>query len=113
MEAYQTFAAIYADIESARVSPFPDRAYDTLLTRLTTFTTLNPYDPTKLSRIKKQVSERTENYLTCLRYRGVASDNNAAERSLRHLVLKRKISFGSFSEKTADTLATLLSVLMS
>ena len=39
--------------------------------------------------------------------------NNQAERSLRHLVLKRKISFGSLTKRTAENLAVLLSVLMS
>ena len=87
--------------------------HDALLDRLKAFATSHPHDPAKLARIKNQVSERAENYLTCLLHPCVASDNNAAERSLRHLVLKRNISFGSFSEKTAETLAILLSVLMS
>jgi transposase len=111
--AYATFAAIYADIEKARMSSDPDASHDALRKRLQTFALPDPLDPAKLSRVKRQVSERTENYLTCLLYPGVASDNNAAERSLRHLVLKRKISFGSLNEKTAETLAILLSVLMS
>jgi transposase len=111
--AYTTFAAIYADIETARTSSDPSASYEALLARLQTFAVRDPHDPAKLSRIKKQVSDRAENYLTCLLHPGVASDNNAAERSLRHLVLKRKISFGSLSEKTAETLAILLSVLLS
>ena len=110
---YKTFAAIYAGIEAARTSSEPAASYETLLARLQAFAVTDRLDPAKLSRIKKQVSERAENYLTCLLHPGVASDNNAAERSLRHLVIKRKISFGSFSEKTADTLAVLLSVLLS
>jgi regulator of replication initiation timing len=111
--AYHTFARIYKDIETARTSPTPESAYDTLLERLYTFAQGHLLDFTKLIRIKGQISERAENYLTCLRYPHVASDNNLAERSLRHIVLKRKVSFGSYSEKTADTLAVLLSVLMS
>ncbi|MBI5401059.1 MAG: transposase, partial [Candidatus Yonathbacteria bacterium] len=39
--------------------------------------------------------------------------NNQAERTLRHLVLKRKISFGSLTKRKADNLSVLLSVLMS
>jgi len=111
--AYGTFAGIYADIEEARTSPEPVASHTALLERLQTFSILHSNDPAKLVRIKKQVSERAANYLTCLLHPAVASDNNAAERSLRHLVLKRKISFGSLSEKTADTLAILLSVLLS
>ncbi|CAN5675540.1 hypothetical protein BH23PAT2_BH23PAT2_08860 [soil metagenome] len=37
-------------------------------------------------------------------------DNNRAERDLRGLVLKRKRSFGSKSEKGAQALATVLSI---
>jgi hypothetical protein len=110
---YHMFREIYADIETARTSSAPESVYDTLRERLYTFAQVHVLDFTKLSRIKGQIAERAENYLMCLRYKNVASDNNAAERSLRHLVLKRKVSFGSYSEKTADTLAVLLSVLMS
>ena len=113
VSAYKTFKKIYADIEKARKSNNPKSAHDSLYARLKSFAISNPSDPDKLVRIKKQISERTGNYLTCLLHPKVASDNNAAERSLRHLVLKRKISFGSFSEKTAETLAILCSVLMS
>lgn len=111
--AYHTFAAIYGEVEVARTSSRPTTSHDAVLKRLRVFATIRSFDVTKLVRIKNQVSERAQEYLTCLVHPGVASDNNAAERSLRHLVLKRKISFGSFSEKTAETLAILLSVLMS
>lgn len=110
--AYKTFASIYATIEQARISENPAARYDELLKRLRSFSAADPADCAKLVRIRKQVTERAENYLTCLVH-PCASDNNAAERSLRHLVLKRKTSFGSFSEKTAETLAIILSVLMS
>lgn len=113
VHAYRTFADIYADIEKTRTLPNVSSAHDTLLERLKLFAVIHPLDPAKLMRIKNQIVERAENYLVCLLHPGVASDNNAAERSLRHLVLKRKISFGSFSEKTAETLAILLSVLLS
>lgn len=113
VSTYKTFNKIYMDIEDARIEADPKQSYDSLLERLKSFTVSNPLDPAKLTRIKEQVRARVENYLTCLLHPGVASDNNAAERSLRHLVLKRKISFGSFREKTAETLAILLSVLMS
>jgi hypothetical protein len=111
--AYHTFARIYADIERAKTGTNLAASYDTLHQRLKACATPHPSDPAKLSRIKKQVAERSANYLTCLLHPSVASDNNLAERSLRHLVLKRKISFGSLSERTAETLAILLSVLLS
>jgi transposase len=110
--AYKTFAEIYTAIEMARTSSNPSSSYDELMERLQQFIHAHPHDPAKLTRIKKQVASRIPNYLVCLLYPHVASDNNAAERSLRHLVLKRKISFGSLSEKTAETLAILCSVLL-
>jgi transposase len=113
VSAYKTFKVIYANIESAKTSRDPKAKYDLLHARLKSLAVSNPLDPAKLTRITEQVSARTENYLTCLLHKGVAADNNTAERSLRHLVLKRKISFGSFREKTAETLAILCSVLMS
>lgn len=109
----ETFVAIYADIEAARQSEQPMAGYAGLLERLTVFAIPHNADPKKLLRVKAQVAARPANYLTCLRFPNVAPDNNAAERSLRHLVIKRKISFGSLSEKTAETMAILLSVLMS
>lgn len=113
LNAYNTFAEIYADIEKARVSLSPSSLYAQLYARLNAFALPDPHDPLKMARIKKQVRERSANYLVCLLYPNVASDNNAAERSLRHLVLKRNISFGSLTEKTAETLAILSSVLLS
>jgi transposase len=113
ISTYKTFNKIYEDIETALISNDPKSVYDSLLIRLKSFVVPDPLDPAKLTRIKAQVGARAENYLTCLLHPGVAADNNAAERSLRHLVLKRKISFGSFREKTAETLAILCSVLMS
>jgi len=38
-------------------------------------------------------------------------DNNKAERKIRKVVLKRKKSFGSRSQKGADTLSILYSVI--
>jgi transposase len=112
-KAYALFAGIYTDIEIARTSADPESQYESLFKRLTEFALSHSEDPKKLAKVRIQVRERTARYLTCLKYRGVASDNNAAERSLRHLVIKRKTSFGSFSERTAETLAVLTSVLMS
>lgn len=54
-----------------------------------------------------------QKYLTCLEDPRIPLTNNQAERSLRHLVLKRKISFGSLTKKTADNLAVLSSVILS
>ena len=111
--SFAEFSRIYYDIEKARISNDPKSFYNSLFERIKKFSILNPLDPAKLCRIKERMRSRVSNYLTCLLYPGVACDNNLAERSLRHLVLKRKISFGSLTERTADNLAVLLSVLLS
>lgn len=110
--AYTTFASIYADIEQARTSTTPTSTRSRLHQRLQQFARSHIDDPAKLARIKTQIQKRTVQYLTCLRYSQVAADNNAAERSLRHLVLKRKISFGSLCARTAETMAILCSMLL-
>jgi hypothetical protein len=43
--------------------------------------------------------------------RSVPADNNLAERDLRHLVIARKVSFGSQSDAGAKTRETLMSIL--
>ncbi len=111
--AYETFAAIYRDVGAARTSDDPLAKYGTLLTRLKAFTRPHPKDPAKLTRVKTSIAACPEEYLTCLRFKDVAADNNAAERSLRHLVIKRKTSFGSFSGRTAEIMSVLYSVLLS
>ena len=113
VQAYHSFAEIYAAIERALVSESPAAFFAPLREKLHALAVASPLDPAKLVRIRNHLRERPEQYLTCLLHPGVAADNNAAERSLRHLVLKRKISFGSFSKDTAETLAVLLSVLLS
>ena len=73
----------------------------------------SPLDPKPLARIKETLRRNISKYLTCLRFPSIPLTSNTAERSLRHLVIKRKISFGSASKKGAETLSVLLSVLLS
>ena len=70
-------------------------------------------DPTPLSRIKISLQKNTEHYFTFLKYPTIPIDNNKAERALRHLVIKRKISFGSKTQRGAETTSILASVIMS
>lgn len=71
------------------------------------------YDSLKAKRIKLTLRKNIPRYLTCLSDPRIPLTNNQAERSLRHLVLKRKISFGSLTKRTAKNLSVLLSSLMS
>lgn len=73
----------------------------------------NPGDPIKLKTIKKSLRKNKEKYFTCLTHDQIPADNNKAERTLRHLVLKRKVSYGSKTQAGADRLSILVSVLLS
>ena len=76
-------------------------------------TVLHNKDPDKLKNIKKSLQARKERYFTCLRIPGIPLDNNKAERALRKVVLKRRKCFGSRSQKGANVLSILYSVVFS
>ena len=69
------------------------------LEKQTVFSTLN-------ARALKYISE----LFTFVRFPNVLSDNNLAERSLRHLVVSRKISGGTRSPKGSETKSILASL---
>ncbi len=65
-----------------------------------------------LATLKSTFLENREKYLLCVRMPGVPMTNNKAERSLRQLVIKRLLSFGSRSQKGAQAMETILSVCL-
>jgi hypothetical protein len=112
-EAYHEVRGVYRDIITACTGPDPQGAQVTLADRLTVLATIGDGDPTPLVRIKTTLMKNVDRYLTCLRFPMIALTNNAAERSLRHIVLKRKISFGCGSHRGGETMSVLFSVLLS
>jgi transposase len=70
-------------------------------------------DPQKLQTLKTTLRKNRSAYVTCLTYPDIPMDNNKAERSLRHLVLKRKTSLGSKTQRGAETTSILASVMLS
>lgn len=108
-EEYQTLCLLFADLNHRRSM----EQYQEFAQRLADVAKIKPSDPTKLIRFKTTLKKNIPNYLTCLSDPRIPLTNNQAERSLRHLVLKRKISFGSLTKRTAENLAILLSVIMS
>jgi transposase len=108
-EEYQRLATAYrAIVDTQNIDSYTNHSL-----ALTDVATVRPLDPKKLIRYKTTLMQKIPQYLTCLTDPRIPLTNNQAERSLRHIVLKRKTSFGSLTKKTADTLAVLLSVLMS
>jgi transposase len=70
-------------------------------------------EPTKLETLKKTMLKKIDRYFVCITEPDVPTSNNKAERSLRHLVIKRKKSFGSKTPKGAEAMSMLYSVVMS
>lgn len=116
-ETYQQFAALYQELRNILVQPFDEarrkEAHAAFLQKLQTIIIPHPADPKKLKTIKESLRKNKEAYLTCLLYENIPPDNNKAERALRHLVLKRKTSFGSKTQRGAETFSVLASVLLS
>ncbi len=115
--AFERFATLYCEVRETRATPFVLREREekkvVLMEQFDIIATAHPDDPLKLAKIKKRLRERKEQYFTCVIREGIPTDNNKAERALRHLVLKRKISFGSKTQAGADTLSIIASVLLS
>lgn len=108
-EEYAKLCGIYDELTQNRGG----QRYDEFAQKLANLSAIKPNDPKKLIHIKTTLRRNAPNYLTCLSDPRIPLTNNQAERSLRHLVLKRKISFGSLTKGTAENLAILLSILLS
>ena len=106
---YQKLCLIYDDLKNDRNI----ERYVEFTKRLNELSIIKHLDPKKLIRYKTTLKKNILKYLTCLSDSRIPLTNNQAERSLRHLVLKRKISFGSLTKRTAENLAILMSSLMS
>ena len=70
-------------------------------------------DPIKLRTIKNTLLKKKERYFICITEPNIPTTNNKAERSIRHLVIKRKKSFGSKTPRGAEIMSILYSVVMS
>lgn len=112
---FKSFAKIYAKISQTIKTEFDyEKTRKYFLKRIAEFAQPNPDDLQKTRTLKATLFKNRENYLTCLKFPGVVPlDNNRAERGLRHLVIKRKISYGSKTDKGAETTSILASVLLS
>jgi transposase len=112
-DTYIRFSKLYKRITSVRgqtLSLYLKRTFQREFNRTAAYHAL---DPTPLSKIKEALRRNKDAYFTFLDHPNIPIDNNKAERSLRHLVIKRKISFGSNTQRGADTTAILASVILS
>lgn len=116
-ETFEEFSALYEKVREVHARPYVKKEREEEVKKLNRifdrFIHPHPKDPKKLQRIKLRLEEQRDCYFVCLLEPGVSPDNNKAERALRHLVIKRKKSFGSKTQKGADMLSVIYSVVMS
>lgn len=115
--SYQAFSHLYEDLEKTLATEYHKDVWlqkrAEYKQRLRDIAIVSENDPQKLKTIKQSLTQNAEKYFTCLLQPGIPADNNKAERGLRHIVLKRKISYGSKSQKGANTMGVLCSTLLS
>lgn len=114
---YEAFADIYQDLRTYLDEPYDmvtrQKQSNKLWQRLQLLANESlPEEgiPIKLKRLKAQLLRAGQNRLLTCMVANTPCDNNQAERDLRPLVLKRKRSFGSKTEKGAKALSTILSI---
>jgi transposase len=116
-KTYRDFGKLYKDLDKILAGPFDledrKKIKPKLMKRFEEILKAKRGDPKKLEKLKASVLEDIDCYFVCVLKEGIPADNNKAERALRHLVIKRKISFGSKTQKGADAMSVLYSVLMS
>ena len=115
--AYASFSAIYENLRATIEEPFEttsrSNTKQSLMDQMRLWCQPNKLDPKKLKNLKKQFTDHWNMWFNCLDYENVPCDNNKAERMLRHFVIKRRISFGTKTDKTSHNFSVLASVLMS
>jgi len=116
-KVYKSVKTIYEQIKDVLEKEFNlkerKQIKQKLLKQVEKIAVAHSKDPDKLQRIKKSLYKNQDKYFTCLLHPDIPTTNNKAERALRHLVLKRRISRGSKTQKGADVMSVLHSVLLS
>ncbi len=117
MAFYERFHLLYRRVKAVHGTPYDRaarmKAAEAFRVEIACMCTPSIADPKKLATLKATFLEKTEQYLFCIREPNIPMTNNKAERSIRPLVTKRKISFGSKTQKGADVMSILLSVCFS
>lgn len=113
---YEGLGNIYEQVKSVLREPYDEirriTQQEQFIKELRAINQLQPCDTAKkLRNLKLLTKEYEKELFTCLQYKTALPENNLAERNLRHVVLKRKRSFGSQSVKGARIFAINCSVL--
>lgn len=115
--AFAEFREIYREVQETLSTDFNQNVRvekrKILMRKFKKVITIRKNDPFKLRKIKKRLAEQINCYFVCVINPSIPADNNKAERALRHLVIKRKKSFGSKTPKGAKAMSVIYSVVMS
>jgi len=84
-----------------------------LMKKFIQITKIHKNDPKKLITYKDTLARYKEKYFVCILIPWIPADNNKAERSLRHIVLKRRTSHWSITNESARFMSINFSVLLS
>ena len=104
------FSKLKTETENTFDQDRRDTLYKQMETELNNIIATN-YIHSDAKRIQTRISNQNLNLLTALKYQGVPLTNNLAERSLRPLVITRKLTGGSRSNQGAQTHAINMSVI--
>ena len=113
LKTYEQFSDLYRNIRKklkTEISPYLKTRFQNIFNQISESHSL---DPTPLVKLKTSLRKNKQKYFTFLNHPGMPIDNNKAERALRHLVIKRKISFGSKTQRGAETTGILASIILS
>lgn len=110
---YKQFSNLYQKIKKNIGQTISKRMKNQFQSLFQEIITPHNLDPTPLEKVKVSLRKNTEQYFTFLEHPNIPIDNNKAERALRHLVIKRKISLGSKTQRGAETTSILASVILS
>jgi len=116
-KVYEKFWKLYEKVRKEVAQPFDKKSRKEKLKEFeqefSDMVKIEGNEPEKLLKIKESLRRDKDKYFTCMLHEGIPLDNNAAERWLRHLVLKRKNSFWSKTKKWAQALSVLNTVILS
>lgn len=116
-KVYTDFAKLFKKIEIVCKGDFSNEERiekkEILMVKFQHILKPNDNDPYKMKTIKKTLLEKRDRYFVCITEPNIPLTNNKAEQSLRHLVIKRKKSFGCKTPKGADVMSIIYSVVMS
>lgn len=111
---YGRFCRLFQSVKAMVESPYQqeerEQAAVCLRRSIGRLCVLDSADPKKLATLKETFLQRKEAYLRCVLLHDIPMTNNKAERAVKPLVLKRKVTFGSKTQKGADVMSILMSI---